>query len=68
LSLSRPFRPASSMTNRIFTTSPPSLSTILTMASVVPPVAMRSSTMTTFWPGLTESLCISRVADPYSRS
>ena len=36
--------------------------------STVPPVAIRSSMMTTFWPGLMESLCISIVALPYSRS
>ena len=56
------------MTKQIFTTFPPRRSIIFTMASVVPPVAMRSSTMTTLSPGLTASLCISRVAVPYSRA
>src|SRR3989442_664119 len=36
--------------------------------ATVPPVARRSSTMRTFAPGWRASLCISSVADPYSRS
>ena len=56
------------MTKHILTTLPPRRSIIFAMASVVPPVAMRSSTMTTLSPGFTASLCISSVAVPYSRA
>ena len=59
---------ASSIKKMIFTTSPPSSSTSFAPASMVPPVAIRSSTRTTFCPGIIASLCISISALPYSRS
>ena len=65
---SLPFNPASSIKKMTLTTSPPSCSTNLIAASMVPPVAIKSSTKTTFCPGLMESLCISMVACPYSKS
>ena len=40
----------------------------LALASMVPPVAIKSSTITTFCPGLIESTCISISALPYSNS
>ena len=48
-SLSLPFNPASSITKQILTTSPPSSSPSFAIASTVPPVAIRSSMITTFW-------------------
>ena len=38
------------------------------VASMVPPVASKSSTMTTFWPGSMASKWISSASVPYSRS
>ncbi len=40
----------------------------LTVASMVPPVASRSSTSTTLCPGAIASTWISSVSEPYSRS
>ena len=65
---SLPSSPASSIKNTEPTTCPPSLFTSLIMASMVPPVAMRSSTINTFCPGFMASLCISITAEPYSKS
>ena len=47
-SFSLPLRPASSIRNTTFTTSPPSSSTSLIAASTVPPVAIRSSMISYF--------------------
>ena len=47
---------------------PPSCFTSFTVASMVPPVASRSSTRTTLCPGAMASMWISSVSDPYSRS
>ena len=44
----RPSSPSSSTRKRIFTTIPPHFSMSLAAASIVPPVAIRSSTSTTF--------------------
>lgn len=44
----RPSSPSSSTRKRIFTTMPPHFSMSLAAASIVPPVAIRSSTSTTF--------------------
>ena len=38
------------------------------MATTVPPVASKSSTIKTLSPSLTASLCIHKVFDPYSKS
>ena len=65
---SLPFKPFNSMIKQIFTTSPPISFISPIMASIVPPVAIKSSMITTFWPGFMESLCISTVALPYSSS
>jgi two-component system KDP operon response regulator KdpE len=48
---SRPFRKSSSMAKARPAISPPNCFTSLTVASMVPPVASRSSTSTTRWPG-----------------
>ena len=48
--------------------SPPSFSTKAIPASAVPPVASRSSTISTLSPADNASSCISRVAFPYSSS
>src|SRR5438874_2099162 len=50
------------------TISPLSSFTSSMVPATVPPVARRSSTMSTLAPGLIASLCISSVAEPYSRS
>src|SRR6266508_2436697 len=50
------------------TISPLSCFTSSMVPATVPPVARRSSTMSTFAPGLSASRCISSVAEPYSRS
>ncbi len=50
------------------TTSAPSERMSLVAASTVPPVAMRSSTMSTRSPGLQASAWISIEALPYSRA
>src|SRR5207249_3428849 len=50
------------------TISPFSCFTSSMVPATVPPVASKSSTMSTFAPGANASLCISSVADPYSRS
>src|SRR5437870_3749662 len=68
LSFSRPLSALSSMRNARATISPLSCFTSSIVSATVPPVARRSSTMRTREPGLRASLCISRVADPYSRS
>src|SRR5881296_1509639 len=67
-SLSRPCNTVSSMRNASATISPLNCFTSSIVPATVPPVARRSSTMRTREPGLRASLCISRVADPYSRS
>ena len=59
---------ASSTTNAKPTTFPFSTSTSFAAARAVPPVAMRSSTMSILWPFSMASVWISRVAVPYSRS
>ena len=51
-----PSKPSNSIKNAIRTTSPPNCSTNLTIASIVPPVAIKSSMITTFSPGLMASL------------
>src|SRR5438876_436634 len=56
------------MRNAHATMSPRSCFTSSIVPATVPPVARRSSTMRTFAPGCRASLCISSVADPYSRS
>src|SRR5690242_12212215 len=50
------------------TISPWSCFTSSIVPATVPPVASRSSTMSTRAPGVIASLCISSVAEPYSRS
>src|SRR5881296_1506369 len=67
-SLSRPCNTVSSMRNASATISPLSCFTSSIVPATVPPVASRSSTISTFAPGLIASLCISSVAEPYSRS
>src|SRR5439155_8392978 len=67
-SLSRPCNTVSSMRKAQATISPLSCFTSSIVPATVPPVARRSSTMSTFAPGGNASLCISSVADPYSRS
>src|ERR1035437_3361358 len=64
----RPPRKVNSTTKPIPTTTPPASSTIRAAAAAVPPVASRSSTISTRSPLRTESLCISSVSVPYSRS
>ena len=59
---------ASSMKKTKAATLPLSLYISDSAASAVPPVASRSSTITTVSPSLMASLCISIVALPYSRS
>ena len=54
--------------NTIPSTRPPSCLTRSTVARAVPPVASRSSTISTRWPDSIASLCISRLSLPYSRS
>ena len=48
------------------TISPPRRSTSAAAAPAVPPVASRSSTISTRWPGWIASACISTTASPYS--
>ena len=50
------------------TTSPPTCSTSLVTAAIVPPVASKSSTIKTRCPGLMLSECIVSVSVPYSFS
>src|SRR6266704_3403133 len=65
-SFSRPRRPRSSTTNKNEPTVPCCFSTSRRAAAAVPPVASRSSTITTFSPGRTASTCASSVPVPYS--
>ena len=65
-SRSRPLRNSSSTRNARPTTSPLSRSTSSIVPWTVPPVASRSSTISTFWPGLIASRWISSVFEPYS--
>src|SRR6266545_3510069 len=64
-SLSRPLSPTSSISTATPWTSPPSCLTRSTVARAVPPVASRSSTISTFCPFSIASLCISRQSVPY---
>ena len=48
--------------------TPPIFLTSLIAASAVPPVARRSSTIKTLFPGSTASTWISKLSFPYSRS
>src|SRR5579872_3263490 len=65
---SRPLRNFSSTTKPHPTTSPPILRTRRTAACAVPPVASRSSTMSTRASRTTPSSCICNSAEPYSSS
>ena len=65
---SRPFKSVNSTKNAKPTTSPPNFSTNLAQASIVPPVANKSSQINTFCPGFTASLCKCNSAVPYSKS
>ena len=56
------------MTTIHWTTLAPIASMREHVADMVPPVAMRSSTTTTFWPDCTESTCNSKLSEPYSFS
>src|ERR1700694_26191 len=64
--LAAPLRNLSSIRKVIPTTRPPSCWTRLAVVFAVPPVASRSSTITTDCPGLIASLWISSTAEPYS--
>ena len=65
---SRPFKSVNSTKNAKPTTSPPNFSTNFAQASIVPPVANKSSQINTFCPGFTASLCKCNSAVPYSKS
>src|SRR5581483_4390087 len=62
----RPFKPTSSIRNARPCTWPPSFLTRSVVARAVPPVASRSSTISTRCPALTASSCISSASVPYS--
>ncbi|OLG08474.1 GTP pyrophosphokinase (p)ppGpp synthetase I [Bacillus paralicheniformis] len=65
-SLFLPSRYVSSIRKAIPATTPPSSSTSLIVASIVPPVASRSSVIKTRCPGLMASLWMVRTSFPYS--
>src|SRR5262245_48523785 len=67
-SLARPFSATSSMRNASACTCPPSRFTSSVVARAVPPVASRSSTISTRCPRATPSSWISSASVPYSRS
>eukprot|EP00246_Nothoceros_aenigmaticus_P013523 TRINITY_DN4712_c0_g1_i1.p1 TRINITY_DN4712_c0_g1~~TRINITY_DN4712_c0_g1_i1.p1 ORF type:complete len:134 (+),score=4.44 TRINITY_DN4712_c0_g1_i1:190-591(+) len=66
-SLSRPFKSFNSMTQAHSTTLAPTLLINFMDAPRVPPVAMRSSMMTTRSPAVTAPTCISILSLPYSK-
>src|SRR5580765_2943843 len=66
-SFARPFSATSSIRNARPWTWPPTPRTRSSVARAVPPVASRSSTISTRCPGWTASWCISSVSVPYSR-
>ena len=63
----RPFKSGNSNTNQHSIISPPSFSTRFAAAEIVPPVAIKSSMMTTLSPFLIASSCISMTSSPYSK-
>ena len=50
------------------TTAPPDRAMSRSVAAMVPPVASRSSTTSTRWPGVTASSWMARTSRPYSSS
>src|SRR5207245_10062596 len=66
-SCSRPLSEDNSTTKASPTISPPSWRTRLTVAAAVPPVASRSSTISTRSPIAIASRCTASELDPYSR-
>lgn len=67
-SLELAFRKVNSTMNRYSRVLPPCLATRSPAAFADPPVAIKSSTTTTLWPGLMASTCISNESMPYSFS
>mgnify|MGYP004100385957 CR=1 FL=1 len=65
--VSLPSKPISSITNKLPNTSAPVFSHNLAHAATVPPVASKSSTITTLSVSDSASSCISSVLEPYSR-